>query len=136
MSGNPDEEFDRIVEGLEFDFDDVADASDTAPAPEPELEPDPELEPELEWFDDAGGYEEPAVVYEPASGPIDLGLNLGWAGALGLPLLMTVATLSGIILPRPVVVACGLVFVACVIYLFSRIPRERPGEGDDDGAVV
>lgn len=149
MSGDSDDEFDRIVEGLEFDLEDLEDEPTAPPghyAEDDDLADESDddavpgsdhgLPPELDWFDDEGGYEDPADFYEPPTEPIDLGLNLGWAGALGIPLLMTLSTISGIILPRPVVVAFGLLFVAAVLYLFSRIPRERRGGDGDDGAVV
>lgn len=143
MPGNPDEEFDRIVEGLEFDLGDEDLPEDPAEPDEPDgpLEPaesraPSDLPPELDWFADDGGYDDPTIGYQPATDPIDLGLNLGWAAALGVPILMTLATLSGVILPRPVTVALGLIFVAGVVYLFSRIPRERPDGDGDDGAVV
>lgn len=143
MSGNSDDEFDRIVEGLELEFGIDDSGEDRVDDHDDELVgaglddglPDDDLPDELDWFDDDAGYEE-ATVYEPATGPIDLGLNLGWAGALGVPLLMTLSTLMGITLPRAVVFAAALLFVAGVVYLFSRIPRERRGEDGDDGAVV
>lgn len=64
--------------------------------------------------------------------------TLAWVSILGSPTLMVVATLSAIILPRPVVLALALTFVAAVIYLISQLPEHGPSRPDwpDDGAVL
>lgn len=61
-----------------------------------------------------------------------------WAAVLGGPTLMVLATLVGILLPRPAVLAAALIFVAAVIYLISQLPEHGPSRPDwpDDGAVL
>lgn len=129
MSGNSDDEFDRIVEGLTFD-DSFDDPDEVVEQPTEPVAP----EPEPDAFTDDGGYLADAEIYQPPSGPVDLGLNFAWYAVFGIPAIFTLATISGIILPRPIAYGSLLLFVAAVVYLFSRIPRDRD-EGDD-GAVV
>lgn len=61
-----------------------------------------------------------------------------WGAVLGGPSLLVLATLAGVLLPRVVVLAAALTFVAAVIYLISQLPEHGPSRPDwpDDGAVL
>ena len=64
--------------------------------------------------------------------------TFAWIAILGAPALLVIATLAGDLLPRPVVLAAALTFVAAVIYLISQLPEHGPSRPDwpDDGAVL
>jgi len=137
MSDDPDDEFRRIVEGLELElsgFEDLDEAdtdepdeTDDTPSPATSRERRAAYSPEQSYEADFSGT-------PPPSGPIDVRLTIAWV-AVGLsPLILIAATLSGVVLPRPVAYGCALLFVAAALYLFSRIPNRR--DDGDDGAVV
>jgi hypothetical protein len=126
------DDFDKIVEGLDLDLD----FSDEVAEPEP-VEPPP-----LVWSDDT----EPVEAEEPfyrKVGPTPLrprsrAMTLAWIALAAAPLALVIATMFGEILPRPILGAAVLTFVAAAIYLVSQLPEHGPGRSDwpDDGAVL
>lgn len=125
------DDFDKIVEGLELDlsFDDDLD--------EPEVEEPPAWSPAP---DDDTETEEPFYrrVEPTALIPRRRGIMMAWLGVLGAPLSLVIATVSGVVLDRPVVSAASLIFVAAAIYLILQLPEHGPSRRDwpDDGAVL
>ncbi|KQV76235.1 hypothetical protein ASC61_15210 [Aeromicrobium sp. Root344] len=129
------DDFDKIVEGLDLDLSFVD---------EP-LEPVDEAS-EPTWTprtDDDVEAEEPEEPFYRKVEPTPLiprrrGIMLAWAGVLGAPLSLVIATLSGVFLDRPIVAAASLTFVACAIYLILQLPEHGPSRKDwpDDGAVL
>lgn len=129
MSDRPDEEFDKIVEGLDLDFDLTADDP-----PAPDLEPQrPAPTPEVDERSELHDWQ----VHAPPA-RWDLPKVLGWVAVAGGPALLVIATLAGVLLPRPVAFAAVTAAVAGAIYLVSRLPEHGPGRPDwpDDGAVL
>ena len=137
-----DDEFRRLVEGLDLDFSamDEADARrhrERAPEPSPEAD-EPVDEP---WdalddeTDDDPFYRHPEP---PPARPSDPRRQLGWAGVLGGPALLVIATLLGVDLPQAVVLGAVLIFVAAAVVLVSTLPGYGPSHRDfpDDGAVL
>jgi len=124
------DEFDRIVEGLELDVS----FPDDVPDPEP---PDPEP---VWTSDDDADTEEPFYrqVDPTPLIPRRRSVLLAWAGVLGAPLALVIATMTGNVLSRPVVTAAALTFVAAAIYLILQLPEHGPSRRDwpDDGAVL
>lgn len=133
MSDDPDEEFRRIVEGLELElngYDDLDAANfDEAPPVEPEAEQ------RREAYAPEQSYEADFSPLPAQSGPLDLRLMIAWIAVGISPVILIVASLSSIVLPRAVSYGCSLLFIAAAVYLFSRIPNRRDDNGDD-GAVV
>lgn len=129
------DEFDRIVEGLDLDLGFL----DEDPEPEPTPEPEP-----------------PAPIEHPVSSArspdvdeefyrrVDFGprqpwrrdIILGWIGILGSPGVLVVGTVLGIIVPRSILAALTLVFLASAVYLISQLPERNGGDGTGDGAVI
>jgi hypothetical protein len=135
-----DDEFRRLVEGLDLDFSamDEADARRARErAPEPPAD-DPSDDP---WDavddepDDDAFYRHPDP---PPARPSDPRRQLGWAGVLGGPGLLVAATLLGVDLPQAVVLGAVLIFVAAAVVLVSTLPGYGPSHRDfpDDGAVL
>lgn len=133
-----DDEFRRLVEGLDLDFSamDEADARRAREQAAAQADDDP-------WADDADEapdedeqfYRQPPPPPARASDPRR---QLGWAGALGGPALLVVATLLGLDLPQAVVLGAVLIFVAGAVVLVSTLPGYGPSHRDfpDDGAVL
>ncbi len=126
------DDFDKIVEGLDLDLE------------FPDEVPDPvAVNPPLVWSDDT---DEPPEIEEPfyrkvepaSPRPRRRGTVLAWIALAGAPLLLVIATMFGEILPRPILGAAVLTFVAAAIYLVSQLPEHGPGRPDwpDDGAVL
>lgn len=134
---DPDDEFDKIVEHLDLGFPFPADL-DESPR---ERRPDPSTEaepPDRRWDEDRE--EELAYRTPPprSERPPSRARTLAWVTVLGGPGLMVSATLFAIVLPRPVVLALAITFVAAVLYLISQLPEHGPSRPDwpDDGAVL
>lgn len=127
----PKDEFDRIVEGLELD---LSFTEEIVPEPEPEPAP-PRPDPVDEYDADEVAYRipPPRTPHPPSRARM-----AAWIVIVCGPMLMVAATVAGLVLPRPVVVAASLIFVAAVIYLISRLPEHGPSHPDwpDDGAVL
>jgi hypothetical protein len=128
---NDRDEFDRIVEGLTFDVSFPDEPAD--PVPEPEESPEPVDE-------DPAETEEPFYRRVEATPlvPRSRGVMLAWAGVIGGPLLLALATVAHVFLDRAIVAGAALIFVASAIYLFLQLPEHGPSRRDwpDDGAVL
>jgi len=138
-SSDPDE-FDRIVEHLDLDLS----FPDTEPEPRPTTD-EPTGEPPESHERWTRGPSEPddedEPFYrrvEPSARPWRLGISLAWFAVLGGPLALVLCTMSGYIVPRSMLAALVLLFVAGAIYLFSQLPERGPADPDapDDGAVL
>ncbi len=122
MTEGPSDEFDRIVEGLDLDYYDSEfldrDQADDAPVASSPLT-------------------HPSGASNTTAPRNHWRMFALWA-VLGAPLGLMVATMSGLILPRSLVLAASLIFVAGSIYLISQLPEHGPGHPDwpDDGAVL
>lgn len=129
------DEFDRIVEGLDLDLSFADEPIVPAPAPAPSPVTD-------ERGDDPSATQPDEQFYRQVDGrplvPRRRGIVLGWAGVVGAPLLLVLATVAHIYLDRPVVGGAALIFVASAIYLFLQLPEHGPSRRDwpDDGAVL
>ncbi len=129
MTENDD--FDKIVEGLELDLE----FPEHIPAPEP-------ADPTPTSSDDTAPVEQQVPFYRQVE-PVPLrprrrGVAVAWTALAGAPLLLVVATMIGEILPRPMLAGAVLIFVAAAIYLVSQLPEHGPSRPDwpDDGAVL
>lgn len=126
------DDFDKIVEGLDIDLDFPDEVPDPAP-----VEPPP-----LVWSDDTEPVEAEEPFYrkvEPTPlRPRSRAMTLAWIALAAAPLALVIATMFGEILPRPILGAAVLTFVAAAIYLVSQLPEHGPGRSDwpDDGAVL
>lgn len=129
-----DDEFDRIVEGLDLDFS-LADQDAIIPDPNPDPYPAAARPAPVEEDADEVAYRTPAP---RAPRPPNPARTTAWAIILGGPTLLVFATVGGIILSRPIVFSVSIIFVAAVIYLISRLPEHGPSHPDwpDDGAVL
>lgn len=124
--------FDAIVERLDLDLPfplGVDRPADPEPEPEPvELDdlPDPVDEQFYRRVDPGPGR------------PLHRGRTAAWAGVVGSPLLLVLATVGGSWLSRPVLLGAALTFVASAIYLIAQLPEHGPGQQDwpDDGAAL
>jgi hypothetical protein len=63
---------------------------------------------------------------------------LAWLGVIAAPLWIVVSSTLHLIMPRPVLLGCALVFVASAIYLIAQLPERGPSEPHwpDDGAQL
>ena len=126
------DDFDKIVQGLDFDLE----------FPDEPADPDP-IDPPVTGHSQVADDEETEVPFyrqvpvTPIT-PRHSGTILAWCGVLGAPLLLVVWTMIGEILPRPMLVGAVLIFVAGAIYLISQLPEHGPSHSDwpDDGAVL
>jgi hypothetical protein len=121
--------FDEIVRNLDLDLD------FPEPEPEPELPAQP-VHPSVASSDrDDQFYRrvEPRPVL-----PRDPRMLFAWLGVIAGPLCIIVTSTLHVIMPRPVLLGCGLLFVASAVYLISRLPERGPGEPwwPDDGAQL
>lgn len=128
------DDFDKIVEGLDFDLSFPDEPADPVPARE---------DPQLEW---APEDDEPAEVEEPFYRRVDpvplmprsRPVLIAWAAMLCAPLALVVATMFGVFLDRAILAGAALIFVAAAIYLILQLPEHGPSRRDwpDDGAVL
>ncbi|WP_019146361.1 hypothetical protein [Aeromicrobium massiliense] len=135
-----DDEFRRLVEGLDLDFS-AMDEADARRARERAVEP-PAEEPTVDepWElddepDDDAFYRHPEP---PPARRADPRRQLGWTGLLGGPAVLVIGTLLGVNLPQAVVLGAVLIFVAAAVVLVSTLPGYGPSHRDfpDDGAVL
>lgn len=133
-SSDPDE-FDRIVEHLDLDL--------SFPEVEADTSPEVESAPPERWTrgpsEPADDEDEPFYRrVEPPARPWRLGVSLAWFAVLGGPVALVLCTMLGYIVPRSMLAALVLLFVAGAIYLFSQLPERGPADPDapDDGAVL
>ncbi|KQX76153.1 MULTISPECIES: hypothetical protein [Aeromicrobium] len=124
------DEFDRIVEGLDLDLS-FADE----PVADPPSPPSPPQAAPVEPAEDEQFYRH--VDARPIV-PRRRGIVLAWAGVIGAPMLLVLATVAHVFLDRPIVAGAALTFVASAIYLFLQLPEHGPSRRDwpDDGAVL
>jgi hypothetical protein len=121
--------FDEIVQHLDLDWtvpDEVAQPPAPPPQPPPVRHHDPEADPFYRRIEPRD-----PVAHRP-------GIVLAWLSILGGPATIMVASMTHVILPRPLLLGLGLVFVAASIYLISQLPERGPGEPNwpDDGAQL
>lgn len=133
---DPDEEFNKIVEGLDLQLPpspEIEEPQGRHPS-DPTFQPEPKRRAPAERDDDIA-YRTPSP--RPKRPP-SRARTLAWIAILGAPTLLVTATLAGVLLPRTVVLAAALTFVAAVIYLISQLPEHGPSRPDwpDDGAVL
>ncbi len=133
-----DDEFRRLVEGLDLDFSAMDEADARRARDRAEAERAAALEDDDPWDepdDDEAFYRHPAP---PAPHPPDRKRVIGWAGTLGGPALLVLATVLGLDLPQAVVLGAVLIFVAGAVVLVSTLPGYGPSHRDfpDDGAVL
>jgi hypothetical protein len=130
------DEFDKIVAGLELDFDLPDEPADRLP----EEPPTTALSSDEDDDEDVPDAEVPFYRQVSATPLIPRRREtiLAWFGVLGAPLLLVVWTMIGEILPRPILAGAVLIFVASSIYLISQLPEHGPSRSDwpDDGAVL
>lgn len=136
------DDFDKIVEGLHLDLSFPDEPAD--PVPEPVDRPD--VHPEVHDVIDEPLDDEPAQTQEPFYRHVDpvplvpkrQGVRFAWAGVLGAPLIVLLATLANVFVSRAFVGGMALIFVASAIYLFLQLPEHGPSRRDwpDDGAVL
>lgn len=121
--------FDEIVEHLDLNWN-VPEAEAAPPPAEPAPPPPVINDPEAEPFYRQIEQREP-VPHRP-------GVLLAWLGILTGPVVIMATGLLHFILPRPLLLGLGLVFVASAIYLFSQLPERGPAEPwwPDDGAQL
>ena len=120
--------FDEIVRNLDLEIDFP---EESAPTPEPVH---PSVASTVDEDDDDDKFyrrvePRPIVPRSPL---------LAWLGVIGSPICIMVTSLMNLIMPRPILLGCGLVFVAAAIYLIAQLPERGPGEPHwpDDGAQL
>jgi hypothetical protein len=121
--------FDEIVRNLDLDLD----FPEPAAAPAPPAQPTHPSAAAIDQDDQFYRRVEPRPVL-----PHDPRVLLAWLGVLTAPVCIMVVGVAHVILPRPVLLGCGLVFVASAIYLIAQLPERGPGEPHwpDDGAQL
>lgn len=133
---DPDDEFNKIVDGLDLElpFPPPVESGVHHPS-DPQFQPEPKRRAPAEREEDEIAYRTPPP--RPKRPP-SRARTVAWGAVLGGPILLVLATLFGILLPRPVVFSAALTFVAAVIYLISQLPEHGPSRPDwpDDGAVL
>ena len=129
-----DDEFDRIVEGLDLEMPRTEHVEREVAREQPKPEPRPR-KPQPAWDEDAIAYRTPPPRKKR---PPSKARTASWIAVLGAPGLLVLATIVRIVLPRPIVLAAALTFVAGLVYLISQLPERGPSHPDspDDGAVL
>lgn len=128
------EEFDRIVEGLEFNFDDLDDFDAEAEAAATELAEEPVVaeEPPPEFAE--------LVYREPPPAPTNVNpwRKRAWLFLIATPTAMILSSLLDLWVPTFVWTAAVVLSVATVAYLVLTLPDDgpsTPGFGDDGAAL-
>jgi hypothetical protein len=121
--------FDEIVRNLDLDLD----FPEPDPAPGPPAQPTHPSIASSEHDDEFYRRVEPRPVL-----PRNPRMLFAWLGAIAGPLIIIVTGFLHVIMPRPVLLGCGLLFVASAIYLISQLPERGPAEPwwPDDGAEL
>lgn len=141
------EEFDRIVEGIDWDLsaldEEPPDHDEPQEPQEPRRHPSSRSSlPEESPADDSRSPDTDEQFYRRVDPPPPRGWTRGttaaWVGVAGSPGSLVLLTLLGFTAPRALVVALSLVFVASAVYLIAQLPEHGParGDGPDDGAVL
>ncbi|MGI8954117.1 MAG: hypothetical protein ACR2FL_06020 [Nocardioidaceae bacterium] len=130
-SAEPDE-FDRIVAGLELSMPSASELP-AEPAPPSQAVFDPRMSDPLDQDDDLEHF----VPDEVSPGPaLTWSERLAWVAVLGGPTLLVVATVLGLILPRPVSGTVVVAFVGAIVWLIGRRGNHDRDEDPDNGAVL
>jgi hypothetical protein len=66
----------------------------------------------------------------------DLPSGIAWAGLLGGPAMLLLATVLGWALPSLLTAACVVGFIGGLVYLLATMDDRRDGDGWDNGAQV
>lgn len=121
--------FDEIVRNLDLDLD----FPEPEPAPAPPEEPTHPSMASPDSDDQFYRRVEPRPVL-----PRDPRTLLAWLGVIAGPLCIMVTSALHLTMPRPVLLGCGLLFVASAIYLIAQLPERGPSEPwwPDDGAQL
>jgi hypothetical protein len=121
--------FDEIVRNLDLEIDFP---EDSAPAPSPQP-----VHPSVASTVDDDDKFYRRVEPRPVT-PRSPRVLFAWLGVIGSPICIMVTSLMNMIMPRPILLGCGLVFVAGAIYLIAQLPERGPGEPHwpDDGAQL
>ena len=124
--------FDEIVRDLDLDLD----FSEPAPAPAAPPQPThPSATADDEDDEDDQFYRrvEPRPML-----PRSPRVLLAWIAVIVVPLWIVASSTLHLLMPRPVLLGCGLVFVASAIYLIAQLPERGPSEPHwpDDGAQL
>jgi hypothetical protein len=121
--------FDEIVRNLDLEID-FPEEPAPAPAPQPVH---PSVASTVDDDDKFYRRVEPRPVI-----PRSPHVLFAWLGVIGSPICIMVTSLMNLIMPRPILLGCGLVFVAAAIYLIAQLPERGPGEPHwpDDGAQL
>lgn len=130
--------FDDIVRGLDLDLSFPAEAdAPTRPRPRRQDAPEPAAR-DLDDEPDAVDEQFYRRVDPGPPRPLHRGRAAAWAGLLGAPLLLMLASASGRFLSGAVLLGAALTFVASAIYLIAQLPEHGPSQRDwpDDGAAL
>jgi hypothetical protein len=130
--------FDEIVQHLDLDltFPETVEQPTVQPAVQPTGQPTTEPAPQYHHDPEAEPFYRRIEPRDPV--PHRPEILLAWFGILGGPTLIMIASITHWILPRPLLLGLGLIFVASAIYLISQLPERGPGEPNwpDDGAQL
>ncbi|MFY0408864.1 hypothetical protein [Solicola sp. PLA-1-18] len=145
-----DEEFDRIVAGLDLsvpsELDDPPrrepapvedDPADDLPEHRDVFQPrmsDPLGEPEPDEDDGPDDHFVPPEI--GPSEPLDTATRIAWVGLVGPPAILVVATVIGYLLPRAVSAVLVLTSIAALVYLIGRRGNDHRDDDPDHGAVL
>lgn len=126
--------FDEIVRNLDLEID-FPEESAPVPTPEPVH---PSVASTVDDDDDDDDDKFYRRVEPRPIVPRSPRVLLAWLGVIGSPICIMATSLMNLIMPRPILLGCGLVFVAASIYLIAQLPERGPGEPHwpDDGAQL
>ncbi|HKY58515.1 MAG TPA: hypothetical protein VJL80_10780 [Aeromicrobium sp.] len=124
--------FDEIVRNLDLDLDFPQPAHPPAPPAQP-LRPAAAEDDQDDQDDQFYRRVQPRSIL-----PRDPRVLLAWLGVIAGPIIVMASSAVHLILPRPVLLGGGLIFVASAIYLIAQLPERGPGEPywPDDGAQL
>ena len=125
--------FDEIIRDLDLDLD--LDFSEPAPAPAAPSQP---THPSAAGARDNGDDQFYRRVEPRPVLPRNPRVLFAWIAVIVVPLWIVASSTLHLLMPRPVLLGCGLVFVASAIYLIAQLPERGPSEPHwpDDGAQL
>lgn len=124
----PDDEFDRIVAGLDLSIPEGFGAD--TPEPDKHVADADDHQPEREVVE---RFEPPELGPMP---PLDPATKIAWVALLASPLALVVATVIGWIMPRLLSGALVVAFVGSIVFLIARRGNDNRGDDPDQGAVI
>ncbi|MDO9378873.1 MAG: hypothetical protein Q7T56_08475 [Nocardioidaceae bacterium] len=148
-----DDEFDRIVAGLDLSVPSDLDAPVERPAP-PADDPADDLPAQHDVFEPRMSDPAPAEGWDvdddhdddragrfvppetPPGEPLDTRTKLAWVGLVGPPAILVVATVIGYLLPRLVSAVLVLTAIASLVYLIGLRGNHHRDDDPDHGAVL